>query len=76
MGPVKIVGRGPISSQAVMYAALMEPKIAKTTGIDCLRKWEDVFKDGFNEKAIQPRAHLCGTLDNLRSKVKNGEWHF
>ena len=73
---VKIVGRGPLSSQAVMYAALMNPKISQTTGIGCLHKWEDVFKDGVDDKAIQPRAHLCGTLDSLRAKVKNGEWHF
>ncbi len=73
---IEIVGRGPISSQAVMFAALMNPKIVKTTGIDCFRSWEDVFKDGTPEKAIQPRAHLMGTLENLRKKVKNGEWKF
>ena len=73
---IEIVGRGPISSQAVMFAALMNPKIAKTTGLDCLKSWEDVFKPGTPEMAIQPRAHLCGTLENLRKKVKNGEWNF
>ena len=73
---IEIVGRGPISSQAVMFAALMNPKIAKTTGLDCLKSWEDVFKPGTPDMAIQPRAHLCGTLENLRKKVKNGEWNF
>jgi hypothetical protein len=73
---IEIVGRGPISSQAVMFAALMEPKIAGTTGLDCPKTWEGVFKDGMPEKAIQPRAHLMGTLENLRKKVKNGEWKY
>ena len=75
-GRVHIVGRGPISSQAVMYAALMEPKISKTTGIGCIRKWSDIFSGTLPDMAVQPRAHLCGTLDNLRSKVKNGDWKF
>jgi dienelactone hydrolase len=73
---IEVVGRGPMASQAAMYAALMNPSIAKTTGIDCLPAWEDVFKDGVLDIAVQPRAHLLGTLENLRGKVKNGEWEF
>jgi len=73
-GHIEIEGRGPIASQAVMYAGLMDNRFAKVTGIDCLREWADVFKDGVSEYAIQPRAHLCGSLDDLRSKVKNGVW--
>jgi dienelactone hydrolase len=75
-GHIKIVGRGPMSSQAVMYAALINPAIASTTGIDCLQTWSDIFKDAVPDMAVQPRAHLCGTLENLRKKVKNGEWKF
>ncbi len=26
--------------------------------------------------AVQPRAHLCGSLDHLRSLVKNARWEF
>lgn len=73
---IEVVGRGPMASQAVMYAALINPSISKTTGIDCLRKWEDVFGDSVPDIAVQPRAHLLGTLENLRKKVKNGEWEF
>ena len=76
MGPVKVVGRGPMSSQAVMFAALMEPKIVATTGIDCLRSWDDVFRDGVPDIAVQPRAHLLGTLENIRAKVKNAIWQY
>jgi dienelactone hydrolase len=72
---VEVVGRGPMSSQAVMIAALINPRIDKTTGYDCLREWKDVFKEGIPDIAIQPRAHLCGSLENLRKQVKNGEWH-
>ena len=71
---IEVVGRGPMASQAVMYAALINPSISKTTGIDCLRNWEDVFKDGVPDIAVQPRAHLLGSLENLRKKVKNGHW--
>ncbi len=57
---VEVVGRGPLSSQAAMYAALMKPTIAKTTGLECLHTWADVFDDGITDYAVQPRAHLCG----------------
>jgi len=72
---VEIEGRGPISSQAAMFAGLMDNRFKKVTGSDCLREWADVFRDGIPVEAIQPRAHLCGSLADLRSKVKNGVWH-
>lgn len=75
-GNIRLVGRGPLSSQAVMFAALMSPVVAKTSGYDCLHSWQDVFKPGVPDIAIQPRAHLCGSLENLRKQVKNGEWHY
>ncbi|AIE86247.1 acetylxylan esterase [Fimbriimonas ginsengisoli] len=71
---IEVVGKGPLSSQAAMYAGLMDPTFAKVTGIDCLRTWADVFADGIPDYAVQPRAHLCGLLESLRAKVKNGDW--
>lgn len=71
----EIEGHGPISSQAVMYAGLIDNGIKKVTGWDCLRRWEDVFESGIPIEAIQPRAHRCGTLASLRANVRNGEWH-
>lgn len=73
---ITVVGTGPLSSQAVMIAGLLDPSIDKVTGYKCLRAWEDVFKDGVSSYTIQPRAHLCGTLENLRKKVKHGEWYY
>jgi len=71
---IEIVGRGAMSSQAVMYAGLLDDHFAKVTGIDGMQSWTDAFKDGFNPIAVQPRAHLCGSLANLRKQVKNGDW--
>ncbi len=71
---IEIVGRGAMSSQAVMWAGLLDSGFGKVSGIDCLGAWADVFKDGVDPIAIQPRAHLCGSLENLRKHVKNGEW--
>ena len=73
---IQIEGHGPLASQAVMVAGLLDPSIEKVTGYDCLHEWADVFKSGISSYAIQPRAHLCGSLENLRKKVKNGDWHF
>jgi dienelactone hydrolase len=73
---VEVVGTGPLASQAAMYAGLMAPSIARVTGNGCLRSWADVFADGVPDYAVQPRAHLCGSLDALRARVKHGEWHF
>jgi len=69
-----IVARGPISTQAAMWAALMEPKISGVDADECLASWADVFKPGVSPLAIQPRAHLFGSLANLRAKVRNSQW--
>lgn len=73
---IHLAGRGPIASQAVMYAGLMDHTIESVSGQDCLRSWLDVFKDGVSDYAIQPRAHLCGSLDHLRSLVKHATWDY
>ncbi len=73
---IRVIGKGPVSSQAAMFAGLMNSSLAGVTGNDCLRSWKDVFDDGMSEFAVQPRAHLCGSLDHLRSLVKNASWTF
>lgn len=71
---IEIVGDGPLASQAAMWAGLLDPGLAKITATGCLREWTDVFKDGVTPYAIQPRANLCGSLEHLRSFVKNATW--
>jgi dienelactone hydrolase len=73
---IHVIGHGPIASQAAMYAGLMDQSFAEVLGTDCLRTWSDVFKTGTSDYAVQPRAHLCGSLDNLRAMVKHGHWEF
>ncbi len=71
---VQLVGRGPIASQAVMYAGLMNTTFESIVGQQCLKSWQDVFNDGISDYAIQPRAHLLGSLAHLRSLIKNSRW--
>ncbi len=71
---IHLTGHGPIASQAVMYAGLMDNSFTSIIGQDCLQSWSDVFKDGVSDYAVQPRAHLCGSLEHLRSLVKNSTW--
>ena len=71
---VELLGNGPISSQAVMAAALIDPSVRRVVGTGCLRSWADVFDPSVSPLAVQPRAHLCGALDSLRELVKNGRW--
>jgi hypothetical protein len=73
-GHIEVVGRGPISSQAAMWAGLLDTKFAKIVGRGALGTWAEVFKAGVNPFAIQPRAHLCGSLANLRKQVRNASW--
>jgi dienelactone hydrolase len=72
---VNLLGRGPLASQAVMWAGLQAPKAFEhITGLDCLPTWQAVISDQVPDVAVQPRAHLCGTLENLRKQVRNGEF--
>lgn len=71
---IEIVGHGPLSSQAVMWAGLMNPSFVKVTGTGCLKSWQEVFDREVTPFAVQPRAHLLGSLTRLRGMVKNGEW--
>jgi dienelactone hydrolase len=76
LGPVELVGNGPIASQAVMWAGLQSANsFSKITGKHCLADWKAVFADSVPDAAVQPRAHLCGSLENLRKHVKHAEWH-
>lgn len=73
-GKIEVIGKGPACSQAVMFAGLMDDSFAKVTGLDCMAKWADVFGSAVPDFAVQPRAHLCGSLADLRKKVKNSTW--
>lgn len=74
--PVEVVGKGALASLAATYAGLMNHQIARVVGEGCLRDWASVFDDSVSYLAVQPRAHLCGSLAGLRSKVAQGEWHY
>ncbi len=73
---ILVVGRGPIASQAAMYAGLMDDRLTGVTGEQCLHDWVDVFEDGMPYCAVQPRANLCGSLLNLMQRVKGSTWTF
>jgi len=59
-----------------MYAGLFDPKIDRIIGNDALRSWADVFGDDITDLAVQPRAHLCGSLEWLQKQVRHGEWNY
>lgn len=71
---ITVVGTGPVSSQAAMFAGLMDTTITSVVGKDCLKDWASVFNASVPSAAIQPRANLCGSLAALRSKVRNSKW--
>ena len=64
---IEVVGSGPMSSQAVMWAGLLDSAL-KVTGQGGMETWQDAFAPGFPAIAIQPRAQLCGSLDSLRKQ--------
>jgi dienelactone hydrolase len=74
---IAVIGRGPTAGQAVLAAALLEPRIGFTAGLSTLRRFEDAFSDNIPPTAIQPRAVYSPTLDGLRGLVR-GEtcWSF
>jgi dienelactone hydrolase len=73
---VEVEAHGPLASLAALYANYMDPGFAKTTGENALREWKDVFTTGVSPAAVQPRAHLLPTLDNLYSNSKRSSWTF
>jgi dienelactone hydrolase len=76
-GEIHLEAHGPLSSLAAMYAGLFEPSLFnKINGNGGLREWSDALKPGVTPYAVQPRAHLLGSLDSLRKRVKNATWTF
>jgi len=73
---IGVYGTGPMSSQAVMWAGLLDPAFERIVGYDCMKSWLDAFGAGFPPMTVQPRAHLCGSLENLRMRVKHGTWSY
>lgn len=70
---VELIGRGPISSQSVMWAGLSS-SFKSITGIEGLQDWTDVFRRNVPVAAIQPRANLLPPLATLQKQVKNSVW--
>ena len=69
---VDLIGTGGLASQAVMWAGLQaQSAFEKITGLGCFANWQAVISDGVTDVSVQPRAHLCGSLENLRKQVKN-----
>lgn len=73
-GTVEVVANGPLATLAALYAGLLDPSL-KIKATDALRTWQDYMADGVPPAAVQPRAHLLPTLEELRKAVK-GEWKF
>lgn len=71
---IEVMGRGPVACQAAMYAGLMDRGFKRVVGIGGLHQWSDVFDSDVSDYAVQPRAHLCCSLDALRKKVRNAQW--
>jgi hypothetical protein len=79
-GDVKIgvVGRGATASQAVMFAALMEPSLVGwVRGLEMLREYSGCFEPGVGASAVPWRADLGAPLSHLRSLVRQeAEWTY
>jgi len=74
---VAVVGRGPVSGQAALAAALIEPRLGFVAGLGTLREFADAFRDDAPLIAIQPRANYAPPLPRLRSLVKaEAVWSF
>ncbi len=71
---VELVARGPLSTQAAMWAGLMSNKVGSISATEALGEWKDVFKPGITHLAVQPRANLMGSLGHLRAQVKKATW--
>lgn len=71
-----IVAQGTYSTLAALYAGSMDPTIERVLARDALRRWEDYALPGVNPLALQPRANLCGSLEHLRSRLRNASWRF
>jgi hypothetical protein len=74
-GPVEVVAHGPLATLAAIYAGLLDPTL-KIKGTDALSEWSDYLSDGVPAAAVQPRAHLLPTLEELRKRLPGSTWEF
>lgn len=65
--PVVVIGRGPATSQAALFAGLLDREIDLVVGLDGLASYADAFADDVPVTAIQPRANEGATLAELRA---------
>ena len=74
---IAVVGRGPAAGQAVLTAALLEPRVGFAAGLATLKEFQDAFRDDVPLIAIQPRANYAPSLARLRSLTKaEAVWSF
>jgi hypothetical protein len=74
---IAVVGNGPAAGQAVLTAALIEPRIGFVAGLATLREFKDAFREDVPLIGIQPRANYAPSLARLRSLVKaESVWSF
>jgi len=71
---VSVEAHGVLASQAALWAGLLDDGFDRIDGEGGLAKWEEVFDRDVTPYAVQPRAHLLGTLANLRGLVKRSIW--
>jgi hypothetical protein len=71
---VEVIARGPLATLAATFAGLLDPAL-KIKGTDALREWSEYLSDGVPDAAVQPRANLLPTLEELRKKV-GGTWEY
>ena len=67
---ISVIGDGPISSQAAMWAGIIDENWTSVTSKNGLSSWDDVFSRPGLDLAIQPRANLFGKIEELAKLVK------
>jgi hypothetical protein len=74
---IAVIGRGPAAGQAVLAAALIDPRIKFAAGLSTLEKYADAFREDVPLLAVQPRANYAPALATLRAGLKTeGTWSF
>lgn len=74
-GRVEVHARGPLATLAATYAGLLDPDL-KVVGKDALKTWADYLGSNVTAAAVQPRAHLLPTLEELRRRLPQADWEF
>ena len=74
---IAVIGRGPAAGQAVLAAALIDPRVRFAAGLATIEKYADAFREDVPLLAVQPRANYAPALAVLRAGLKaDGMWSF